>query len=54
MGCEGCEAMDRRNCEESPTGVPPVLVLSLERWEETPWVHDTDDYVFVEGFLPHL
>jgi hypothetical protein len=30
-----------------------VQGLSLEGWEETQRVHDTDDYVFAEGFLPH-
>jgi hypothetical protein len=39
--------------EGSPTGVPLVRGLFLEEWEETQWVHGTDDYVFAEGFLPH-
>jgi hypothetical protein len=34
-------------------GVPLVRGLSLEEWEETQWVHDTDDCMFAEGFLPH-
>jgi hypothetical protein len=34
-------------------GVPSVWGFSLEGWEETQRVHDTDDCMFAEGFLPH-
>jgi hypothetical protein len=34
-------------------GVPSVLGLFLEEWEETQRVHSIDEYVFAEGFLPH-
>jgi hypothetical protein len=33
--------------------VPPVLGLFLGEWEEARQVHDIDEYVFAEGFLPH-